>query len=320
MNIIDRLIENIIRTKNPSVIGLDPDLGKMPRCYKTVQDDTPCNPLEQTAEAIYRYNRDIIDTICNLVPAVKPQIAFYEKYGSSGVRCFEKTVRYARDKGLIVIEDGKRNDVGNTAIAYAKGHIGVVETVSGDAVPAMDVDFLTVTPFLGSDSIKPFVDECVNNNRGIFVLVKTSNGGSGEIQDVKTATGATVSQKLAKYVQSQAGLFKTQRGYSPIGAVVGATYPEQAAAIRQIMPSGYFLVPGYGAQGGSARSILPCFNPDGLGAIVNSSRAILYSHMSDEERDTCTKEEYLDSVLNATKTMQEEIYNTLRDNYPHMIY
>lgn len=320
MNIIDRLVENTIRTKNPSVIGLDPDLKKIPGCYKSIRDDMGDSPLEQTAEAIYRYNRDIIDTIHTLVPAVKPQIAFYEKYGSYGVRCFEKTVQYARDKGLVVIEDGKRNDVGNTALAYAKGHIGLVETLSGEDIPAIDVDFLTVTPFLGSDSIKPFVDECVNNNKGIFVLVKTSNSGSGEIQDVKTESGATVSQKLAEYVEAQAGLFTTESGYSPIGAVVGATYPEEAALLRKIMPSGYFLVPGYGAQGGSARSILLCFNPDGLGAVVNSSRGILYSHMSDAQRETCTKEEYLSSVLAAAKAMQEEIYNTLKDNYSNMIY
>lgn len=320
MNIVDKLIKKTIETKNPSVIGLDPDLKKIPQCYKFVKQNGSCNPLELAAEAIYQFNRDIIDTIYTLIPAVKPQIAFYEKYGSYGINCFEKTVQYARSKGLVVIEDGKRNDVGNTAQAYAQAHLGLVETLSGKSVPSIDADFLTVTPFLGSESITPFVDVCISNNKGIFVLVKTSNSSSGEIQDVKTASGSTISQELARYVDAQAKLFTSEFGYSPIGAVVGATYPEEAALLRQIMPSGYFLVPGYGAQGGSARDILPCFNPDGLGAVINSSRGILYSHMSDAERDVCTKEEYLQSVYKATKAMQEEIYNTLKENYTNIVY
>ena len=320
MNIIDKLVKDTIEKKNPSVIGLDPDLKKIPQCYKYVQNESVDDPLKQTAEAIYRFNRDIIDTVHTLVPAVKPQIAFYEKYGSHGILCFEKTVQYARGKGLTVIEDGKRNDIGNTALAYAQAHLGLVETLSGESVPSVNADFLTVTPFLGSDSITPFIDVFVSNNKGIFVLIKTSNDGSGEIQDVKTESGATVSQKLASHVAAQAKLFTSESGYSPIGAVGGATYPEEAALLRQIMPFNYFLVPGYGAQGGSARDILPCFNPDGLGAIINSSRGILYSHMTDEERNICTKEEYLQSVYNATKAMQEEIYRTLKEKYPNMVY
>ncbi len=320
MNIIDKLIEGTIKKKNPSVIGLDPDLSKIPMCYKSVSDSVISDPLAQTAEAIYLFNRDIIDTIYTLIPAVKPQIAFYEKYGSYGMLCFEKTVQYARSKGLVVIEDGKRNDIGNTANAYAQAHLGLVETLTGEKVPSIDADFLTISPFLGSESITPFVDVCRSNNKGIFVLVKTSNSSSGEIQDVKTMSGATVSQKLAAYVEAQAELFTGEYGYSPIGAVVGATYPEEASLLRQIMPSSYFLVPGYGAQGGGARDILPCFNHDGLGAVINSSRGVLYSHMTDEERSTCTKEEYLQSVYKAAKAMQEEIYKTLKEYYTDMVY
>lgn len=319
MNIIDNLIQETIRKKNPTVVGLDPDFKKIPKCYKELIESNG-DEREQVSNIIYQFNRDIIDTVHTLVPAVKPQIAFYEKYGAPGILAFEKTVQYAHSKNLIVIEDGKRNDIGNTALAYAQAHLGVVEVLSGKSVPSIDVDFLTVTPFLGSDSIKPFIDICINNNKGIFILVKTSNFGSGEIQDIQDNSGNTVSQLLAKNVSSYAKMFTGKTGYSSIGAVVGATYPEEAKILRKIMPISYFLVPGYGAQGGNASDILPCFNEDGLGAIVNSSRGLLYSHMSETVLNTCTKKEYLESVFNATKAMQQEIYNMLKSNCSKMSY
>lgn len=318
MNIVDKLIEKTIETKNPTVVGLDPDISKIPACYKTNSNNA--NPLSAVAEVIYKYNCDIIDTIAELVPAVKPQMAFYEKYGSYGVAAFEKTVAYAKSKGLVVIEDAKRNDIGNTAQAYADGHLGMVETLEGSCTSVFDVDFLTVTPFLGSEGLNPFIDVCKKNNKGIFVLVKTSNTSSGEIQDVVTKGGISISQRIAKYVAEQSKTFVGKYGYSSIGAVVGATYPEEAVALRKIVPKSYFLVPGYGVQGGGAKDILPCFNPDGLGAIINSSRGILYTHMSDEERNSCTKEEYLNSVRNAVVKMQKDIYNTLKEIYPKRIY
>lgn len=318
MNVVDQLIENTIRTKNPSVIGLDPDIGKMPACYKAHAKSN--NPFEAVANAIYDMNRDVIDTVADLVPAVKPQMAFYEKYGSYGVAALEKTVAYARSKGLVVIEDAKRNDIGNTAAAYADGHLGCVELLDGSRAPAMDADFLTVTPFLGSESLHPFVEVCKRNGKGIFVLVKTSNTSSGEIQDVITSTGMTVSQSIAKYVSEQADTCTGAHGYSAIGAVVGATYPEEAVSLRGLMPRSYFLVPGYGAQGGGAKDILPCFREDGLGAIVNSSRGILYAHMTDEERAVCTRREYLLRVRMAARNMREDIYAALKKEYRQMIY
>ncbi len=318
MNVIGKLIENTIKTKNPSVIGLDPDLKKIPICYKAGWADK--HPFEAVSDVIFDFNRDIIDTIAELVPAVKPQMAFYEKYGSFGVAAFEKTVAYAKTKGLVVIEDAKRNDIGNTAKAYADGHLGTVELLDGSHMLSIDADFLTVTPFLGSESIFPFVEVCTKHNKGIFVLVKTSNISSGEIQDVITSDGVTVSQSIAKYVCENADHFIRENGYSPIGAVVGATYPEEAVTLRKLMPKSYFLVPGYGAQGGGAKDILPCFHSDGLGAIVNSSRGILYAHMTDEERMNCTKEEYLASVRKATEEMQKDIYSVLKHEYPKMIY
>ncbi len=318
MCIVDKLIEKTIATKNPTVVGLDPDISKIPACYKI--NNNNINSLFAVADVIHKFNCDIIDTVAELVPAVKPQMAFYEKYGSYGVAAFEKTVAYAKSKGLVVIEDAKRNDIGNTAKAYADGHLGVVETLDGSYTSVFDVDFLTVTPFLGSETLNPFVDVCKKNNKGIFVLVKTSNTSSGEIQDVITKDGVSISQSISKYVAEQADSFVGKYGYSSIGAVVGATYPGEAVALRRIMPKSYFLVPGYGVQGGGAEDIVPCFNPDGLGAIINSSRGILYTHMSDEERNSCTKEEYLSSVRNAVVGMQKDIYNTLKHNCFGMSY
>lgn len=318
MNITDKLCDKIIKTKNPSVIGLDPDISKIPECYKNNVKSK--SPFEAVGDVLFEFSRDIIETVSELVPAVKPQMAFYEKYGSCGFSAFEKTVAYAKTKGLVVIEDAKRNDIGNTAKAYADGHLGCVELLDGSYAPSIDADFLTVTPFLGSESIKPFIDVCVKNNKGIFVLVKTSNTSSGEIQDVVTSEGITISKSIAKYVSEQADTFTGEHGYSSIGAVVGATYPEEAVTLRKIMPKSYFLVPGYGAQGGDAKDILPCFNEDGLGAIVNSSRGILYTHMSDSQRESCSRQEYLSSVKKSTITMRDELYTSLKKEYANMIY
>lgn len=318
MNVVDKLIEKTIKTKNPSVIGLDPDIGKIPSCYKMNVKST--DPFEAAAHAIYEFNRDVIDTVADLVPAVKPQMAFYEKYGSYGVAAFEKTVEYAKSKGLVVVDDAKRNDIGNTAWAYAEGHLGCVELFDGSRSSSIDADFLTVTPFLGSESLSPFIDVCIKNNKGIFVLIKTSNTSSGEIQDVVTSNGMMISQMLARYVAEQADTFVGEYGYSSIGAVVGATYPDEAVSLRKLMPKSYFLVPGYGAQGGGAKDILPCFNADGLGAIVNSSRSILYTHMSSEERSQCSRQEYLSGVRAAALQMQKDIYSVLKKEYGQMVY
>ncbi|MDD3383165.1 MAG: orotidine-5'-phosphate decarboxylase [Bacilli bacterium] len=318
INIADKLINNIIKTKNPTVVGLDPDLSKIPLCY--LKGNFEGNKLEKVAGAIYEYNKDIIDTVFEYVPAVKPQMAFYEKYGSFGVRAFEKTVKYALEKGLVVIEDGKRNDIGNTALAYAKGHLGKVETLDNELIESFNVDFLTISPFLGSESLEPFINECVKSNKGVFILVKTSNKSAGEIQDVVMNNEKTVSENLACYVNDKANCFYGEYGYSSIGAVVGATYPEDAKALRKLMPRSFFLVPGYGVQGGSALDIVACFNSDGLGAIVNSSRGILYSHLSKYEKENITKREYLQKVLKETKKMQKDIYACLLENCKDILY
>ena len=318
MNTIDKLIENTIRTKNPSVVGLDPDIGKIPACYKINAKSN--DPFEAVANVIYAWGRDVIDAVEGLVPAVKPQMAFYEKYGSRGVAAFEKTVVYAKAKGLVVIEDAKRNDIGNTAAAYADGHLGCVELLDGSRAPSFDADFLTVTPFLGSESLRPFIDVCQKNGKGVFILVKTSNASSGEMQDVVMSDGVTISESIARYVSKWADTCLGGHGYSSIGAVVGATYPEEAASLRRLMPRSYFLVPGYGAQGGGAKDVLPCFNEDGLGAVVNSSRGVLYAHMTCEERAQCSREEYLNRVRTAAWQMQKDIYSALKNECRQMIY
>lgn len=318
MNVVDKLIENIIRTKNPTVVGLDPDISKMPKIYKEIIDVS--NPFEAVAEVIFSFNKDIIDIVSPYVPAVKPQTAFYEKYGFYGMKALEKTIKYAKSTGLVVIEDAKRNDIGNTAIAYAEGHLGTVELLNGENSPSFDVDFITVSPFLGSESLAPFYDACNKYNKGIFVLVKTSNKNSGEIQDVICDNGFTISQNIAKSIRVQADTSRGLYGYSSIGAVVGATYPETASELRKLMPNSFFLVPGYGAQGGGVRDIMPCFNSDGLGAVVNSSRGVLYDHMTPYERKQCSKEEYLHNVKNTVIRMKNEIYDELKKNYRSMIY
>lgn len=318
MNAVDRLIEKTLEKKNPAVIGLDPDIEKIPACYKAVknQDST----FAAVAEAILNFNIDVIDSVAPLVPAVKPQMAFYEQYGSWGVSAFEKTVAYAKEKGLVVIEDAKRNDIGNTARAYADGHIGEVTLLDGTSKSAFGADFLTVTPYLGSESLQPFIDNCVRYEKGIFVLVKTSNSSAGELQDAVTASGKTVSFSVAHYVAEKAELCVGDYGYSSIGAVVGATYPEEAAVLRKAMPKNYFLVPGYGAQGGGADDVLPSFNQDGLGAVINSSRGILYSHMSDRQRQICTRSEYIENVNAAAAFMRADIYGVIKDYCSHMKY
>ncbi|MCL2446227.1 MAG: orotidine-5'-phosphate decarboxylase [Oscillospiraceae bacterium] len=300
MMLIDRLNERIMACKAPICVGLDPVLESIPAVY--FADGA------SEVEAIYAFNQDVIDAVCDLVPAVKPQIAFYELFGSAGIACYERTIAYAKRKGLFVITDAKRNDIGNTAMAYAKAHLG-------EGSP-LEVDFLTVSPFLGEESLVPFIDVCKAEDKGIFILVRTSNAGNRMVQDAQNANGCTVSETLAEYIRQQAGACLGESGYSAIGAVVGATYPQEAETLRKAMPASLFLVPGYGAQGGGAEDVVPCFNADGLGAVVNSSRGILYSYADKH----CSREEYKTSVVAATKAMQQDIYGALRGSYPDIKY
>ena len=279
---ISRLIEKIKEKKAPVCIGLDPMLNFIPEHIKEEAFATKGESLEAVAEAIYNFNKAIVDECFDLIPAVKPQVAMYEQFGIAGLIAYEKTVTYCQGKGLLVIGDVKRGDIGSTSAAYATAHLGKINVGSKTFEP-FHSDFLTVNPYMGSDSINPFVDECVKNDKGLFVLVKTSNPSSGEFQD-RLIDGKPLYEHVASKVMEW-GERSMDGEYSNVGAVVGATYPQMSEILRKIMPNTYFLVPGYGAQGATAADLRPCFNKDGLGAIVNSSRGIIAAYKNDKYRD-----------------------------------
>lgn len=273
---IDTLINKIIEKKNPTVAGLDPKLDYVPDDMKQAAFSEYGENFTGAAQAILQFNKTLIDALCDIVPAVKPQCAYYEMYGIEGMRCLYETIRYAQKNGMYVILDAKRGDIGATSEAYARAYLG--ETKIGDSsATAFDADCLTVNPYLGTDGIAPFVRQCSEHEKGIFVLVKTSNQSSGELQDLKSG-GRYIYEHMADLVKQWGADLIGTHGYSSVGAVVGATYPEQAEVLRKIMPHTYFLVPGYGAQGGKAEDVAKSFNRDGLGAIVNASRSIMCAY------------------------------------------
>lgn len=276
---IDRLIEKIQETNAPVVVGLDPMLGYVPEHVQKAAFEKFGETPEGAAEAIWQFNKAIVDATYDLIPAVKPQIAMYEQFGVAGVAAFAKTVQYCKEKGLIVIGDVKRGDIGSTSAAYASGHLGTVE-IGGKKFAGFDEDFATVNPYLGTDGIKPFLDVCNTCDKGIFVLVKTSNPSSGEFQD-RLIDGRPLYELVADKV-NEWGEMSMGTTYSNVGCVIGATYPEMGAVLRRQMPKTYILVPGYGAQGGKAKDLKAYFNADGLGAIVNSSRGIIAAYKQDK--------------------------------------
>ena len=269
---IEKLVERIKKLEAPIVVGLDPTLNFVPKFILDKAINEKGETLDAAADAIFEFNKKIVDAVYDLIPAVKPQMAMYEQFGIPGLMAFKKTLDYCHDKGLLVIGDAKRGDIGSTSTAYAIGHIGKVKVGSTEIAP-FDEDFLTINPYMGSDSVVPFVEECKKYDKGLFILVKTSNPSSEEFQDQKVGKKAVYELVGKKVDEWGAGLVKN--GYSDVGAVVGATYPEMGEVLREIMPKAYILVPGYGAQGGTAAELKSFFNKDGLGAIVNSSRGII---------------------------------------------
>lgn len=279
IKMINKLVEQIQKKDAPVVVGLDPMLGYVPEHLTKKAFEEYGETLEGAAEAIWQYNKGIVDAVYDLIPAVKPQVAMYEQLGVPGMIAFKKTVDYCKEKGLVVIGDIKRGDIGSTSTAYAVGHLGKV-TVGSKQYYGFDEDFVTVNPYLGSDGVNPFIDVCKEEKKGIFVLVKTSNPSSGEFQD-RLIDG----RPLYEYVGEKVNEWGSQcmgDTYSYVGCVVGATYPEMGKILRKIMPKAYILVPGYGAQGGKASDLAPYFNKDGLGAIVNSSRGIICAYKQDK--------------------------------------
>ena len=270
--VIDRLIEKIIAMQNPTCVGLDTQLDYLPEDMRA-----GVWTCEQAADALLAFNRKIVDSVCDIVPAVKVQVAYYEQYGAAGMRAFLDTVAYAKKKGLFVIADCKRNDIGSTAGRYSAAYLGET-ALDGQTVQVAGCDFLTINAYLGTDGVQPFLDDCKKFDRGLFILVKTSNPSSGELQDLRLADGRTVYECMGDMVEGWGTELTGAYGYSAVGAVVGATHPAEAKILRGRLHHTFFLIPGYGAQGGNAEMLKNCFDENGLGGIVNNSRGILCAY------------------------------------------
>lgn len=304
---INKLVSKIQKTNAPIVVGLDPMLSYVPEHIKEKAFKEYGETLAGAGEAIWQFNKAIVDATYDLIPAVKPQIAMYEQFGIEGLKAYEKTVNYCKEKDLVVIADVKRGDIGSTSAAYATGHLGKVQ-VGSQMFAGFDADFATVNPYLGSDGIKPFLEVCKEENKGIFILVKTSNPSSGEFQD-RLIDGKPLYEHVAEKVASW-GEEVMGDSYSYVGAVVGATYPEMGAALRKVMPKSYILVPGYGAQGGKGKDLVHFFNEDGLGAIVNSSRGIIAAYKQ-EAYAQFGAENFADASRQAVVDMVDDIAGAL---------
>ena len=306
---IQQLITKIQKTKAPICVGLDPMLSYIPEHIVKKALSEYGETMKGAAEAIWQFNKEIVDHTYDLIPAVKPQIAMYEQFGVEGLIVYKRTVDYCQEKGLLVIGDVKRGDIGSTSAAYATAHLGHVQ-VGSQKLSGFDTEFATVNPYFGTDGVKPFVDVCNQDDKGIFVLVKTSNPSSGEFQD-QLVNGKPVYELVAEKVMEW-GAMSMDGEYSNVGAVVGATYPEMSRILRKLMPHTYFLVPGYGAQGGTAEDLKYCFNEDGLGAIVNSSRGIIAAYKQ-EAYASFGELNYADASRKAVEVMIEDISGALNN-------
>lgn len=303
---LDRLMEKIVETQNPTVVGLDPKLDYVPEYIKNEAFSEDGYTLKAAGKALFRFNKGIIDAICDIVPAIKPQAAYYEMYGYYGVKALAKTIEYAKSKGIYVITDGKRNDIGTTMEAYTNAHLGTVKV--GDRVlEPFGADALTVNGYLGSDGIEPLLEACRIYDKGIFVLVKTSNKSSGELQD-RLIDGKPVYEIMGEMCEKWGETAPGAYGYTSVGAVVGATYPEQLKEMREKLPHTFFLVPGYGAQGGGAEGVAKAFDKNGRGAIVNSSRAVMCAYKKEE----CDEKEYAAAALRECVRMKNDIVSHIR--------
>lgn len=307
---IDRLVQRIDELDNPTVVGLDPRLELIPDSLKNEAFAMFGQTLEGAAAALMLFNKGIIDAVCDLVPAVKLQIAMFERFGVPGMQAFASTVSYAKSKGLIVIGDIKRNDISSTAEAYADGHLGTVKVGSHEYAP-FDEDMITLSPYMGSDSVSPYLDAVKNRGKGLFLLIKTSNHGSTELQDLTVVDDQgqrrTVYERVGLLVNEWGRDYRGECGYSEIGAVVGATFPKQAVRLRKLVPHVFFLVPGYGAQGGTAEDLRGVFDADGRGVIVNSARGIIFAYHGPKYEGQFTADQYQDAARRAVVDMREAL-------------
>lgn len=302
-NAIDKLIKKIKQTNNPTVMGLDPRYDMIPDCItKKYSKD-----LEGACKAILEFNKALIDATYDIIPAVKPNIAFYEMFGIGGIKAFEETCNYAKEKQMIIIADSKRGDIGSTAQAYSNAFIGRTQIAEG-LENIFDIEFVTLNPYLGIDGVQPFIEDAKKYNKGMFILVKTSNKSSGEIQDLKTEDGEAIYVKVAKLVNQWGKELIGENGYSSVGAVVGATYPQQLQELRKIMPNAYFLIPGYGAQGGNAKDIALGFDSNRLGGIVNASRSLMCAYKKSNEKE----EDFAKATREEAIRMKEELNQAIK--------
>lgn len=298
---IDELIERIIETQNPTCVGLDTSFSYLPDEMREGMAT-----FEGVSEALVEFNMNVIDKVCDIVPAVKVQVAYYEQYGFEGLRAFDYTVNYARGRGMFVIADCKRNDIGSTAKCYSTAYLGETD-VNGKKIKAFPADMLTVNGYLGTDGIEPFVEDCKANDKGIFVLVKTSNPSSGELQNLKLESGECIYERMGRLVAEWGKDCIGKYGYSSVGAVVGATHPEEAAKLRSELKNVFFLIPGYGAQGGNAQMLKCCFDERGLGGIVNNSRGILCAY----KKPAYAGMNYAEAARAACIDMQQDLSSVL---------
>lgn len=306
MNVLDILIKKIKETGNPTVMGLDPRYEMLPKC---VTDKYPLT-LEGVSKAIIEYNKALIDATHDIIPAIKPQIAFYEMYGIPGMQAFSETCSYAKQKGMIVIADIKRGDIGSTAQGYSNAYLG--KTKIGDLEQSIyDIDFVTVNPYMGTDCVKPFIDDCKKYDKGVFILVKTSNPSSGELQDLKLENGQEVYKRVINLVENWGSDLIGENGYSSIAAVVGATYPKQLQELRELAPHTFFLIPGYGAQGGRPEDIALGFDKNKLGGIVNASRSLMCAYKSDKWKNEYKEEDYAKATRAEAIRMRDELNSVL---------
>ena len=307
-NAMDILIEKIKEYDNPTVIGVDTRYDMVPECVRKKYS----TDIEGMCKAMLEYSKALIDATYDIVPAVKLQSAYFEMYGVEGIKLYKTMIDYCKEKGMVVMADVKRGDIGSTSAGYSRAYLG--KNIINDKEEAIfDVDFATVNPYMGSDCVMPFVEDCKKYDKGIFVLVKTSNKSSGEIQDVKAEDGEEIYKKVAKLVNKWGEELIGENGYSSVSSVVGATYPKQLQELREIMPHSYFLIPGYGAQGGKAEDIALGFDKNGLGGIVNATRSLMCAYKSDLWKDKFTEEEYAKATRAEAIRMRDELNNAIKN-------
>lgn len=308
---VDNLIKKIREKQNPTVLGLDPKLEYIPISIRLKNLEIYGNTLEAASESIFEFNRKLMDAVADIIPAIKPQMAYYEMYGYEGMRALSRTIEYGREKGFMVIADGKRNDIGTTSGAYSSAYLGKTSLEKGSRFHVFDADALTVNGYLGIDGIKPMLEDCENYNKGIFVLVKTSNPSSRQVQDMVLQDGRKVYELMADLVEKWGKDLIGEYGYSSVGAVVGATWPEELKSLRSRMSTAYFLVPGYGAQGGSAKDAAAAFDKNGLGAVINASRSLMCAYRLERWKKDFSIEEFDLACREEAIRMRDEIRNEI---------